>query len=352
MSTNKYDSILINNIIYKKDDISKIIDPNLANFLSEWWNDSDKIKVETSGSTGKSKIIEINKSQMIASAKNTIIFFNLQPGMTALLSLPISFIAGKMMVIRAIIGKLNLIIVPPTSTPVSWIKREIDFAAFTPMQIYKELHIQSENLSLLKTVIIGGAAINNELNNLLQDAPFKAYETYGMAETLSHVALRKANGLDKQAAFFPINELFDFKMSATGTLMINAPEVTNGWIMSNDIARFNKDGSFTIIGRNDNIINSGGIKQSPEDIENKISSLISSNYFISSIPHKELGQQIILIIEGDNINQQKLTEEIKAKLNKYEQPKAIYYLSKFIYTKSGKIRRKETTEMVIKSNLT
>lgn len=339
-------SITINNITYSKTELSKIADKKLVTFLSEWWDDSEKIKITTSGSTGNAKTIEVHKSQMVASANNTIYFFNLKPNMTALLSLPTTFIAGKMMIVRAIVGGLNLITTPATSTPLSWINREIDFAAFTPMQIFKELKQNSRNLSLLKTVLIGGGHISNELNNMLQSASFKAYETYGMAETLSHIALRKANGLDRQRAFFPVSDTFDFKIGPTGTLLINAPEITNSWITTNDIAKFNKDGSFTIIGRIDNVINSGGIKHSPEEIENKISPIINQPFIISSLPHAELGEQIILIIEGANIDENKLMESIKSKLTRFEQPKAIYFVPKFIYTDSGKIKRKETRAII------
>ncbi len=344
---NTYNKITINNTTYLKEEIDNLkIDNDVQSFLAQWWDESNTIELQTSGSTGEPKTIEVDKSQMIASAEQTIKFFNLQPEMTALLSLPTSFIAGKMMIVRAIIGELNLITVPITSTPLAWTNREIDFAAFTPMQISKELIQNSKNLSLLKTVIVGGGKINNELNNLLQNAPFKAYETYGMTETLSHVALRKANEIDKQNAFFPICEQYDFKVSASGTLMINAAEITNGWVTTNDLVRFNIDGSFSILGRSDNIINSGGIKHSPEEIENKISHLIKSPFFISSLPDTELEEEIILIIEGESNNENKLVEEMKIKLSKYEQPKSIYYLPKFAYTTSGKIKRQETTEMV------
>ena len=340
---NNETSITINHHTYTKDEILKGvvgIDPQLIGFLQLWWNDSKTIFVQTSGSTGMPKKMEVPKSAMITSASKTLQYFKLKPGMSALLALPLSFIAGKMMVVRALVGGLNLITVTPSGNPLNWLNEPVDFAAFTPMQMINELEISSLKLQYLKLVIIGGGKVSDELNNRLQNVGFLAFETYGMTETLSHVALRRINGSKRQTSFFPL-EGVEMMINADGCLAINFPGVTNTLIVTNDLAKFNQDGSFSLLGRADHIINSGGVKIFPEEVESKLGSILKIPFIISALPHKKLGQQVVLITEGEVPDSQKIMLKIESLVSKFEVPASIFSVNKFSRTESGKVRRQE-----------
>jgi len=269
--------------------------------------------------------------------------------MTALICLPTSYIAGKMMVVRAIMGQLNLITFPPSSHPLKLINTIIDFAAFTPMQIMNEIKMASPELKYLKKIIIGGGKVNALLDEMLQSQNFEAYETYGMTETLSHIALRRINGKNKQKAFMPLNNI-KLLTDNRGCLTINIPDITKDFIISNDIAEILSDGSFIIKGRADNIINSGGIKISPEDLEEKIHHLLPMPFIFSSIKNENLGQQLVLVIEKETDFSAGLLIKIKNILPKHQAPKHIYVLNNFPRTTSGKIKRKQIESELETSN--
>ncbi len=338
------ESITINNRSYTKEEVLKEsvgMEPQLKEFLQQWWNDSKTLSVQTSGSTGVPKKIEVLKSAMITSASKTVQYFKLKPGRSALLALPLSFIAGKMMVVRALVGGLNLITVTPSGNPLNWLNEPVDFAAFTPMQMMNELDKNPIKLQYLKLVIIGGGKVSDALNNRLQNVGFLAFETYGMTETLSHVALRRINGLKRQTSFFPL-EGVEMMVNAEGCLVINFIGVTNTQIVTNDLAKFNKDGSFTLLGRADHIINSGGVKISPEEVEGKLEGILEVPFIISALPHTKLGQQVILITEGViPCSQEELISKIQKRVSKFEVPASIFSVKKFSRTESGKVRRQE-----------
>lgn len=307
-------------------------------FIREWLNDKKHLMVKTSGSTGKPRNTKVSKSAMLRSAFNTLGFFGLTPGQSALLCLSCNFIAGKMMVVRALAGGLNLVPVPVTGTPLSNIEKRIDFAAMTPLQMSNELNASPRRTRYLKTVILGGSPTGKELNQKLQNEPFQAWETYGMTETLSHIAVRPINGPGTNAFFTPLENV-TLDTSNRGCLIIDAVGITNGPLETNDLVEFNERQEFRVKGRIDNIINTGGVKVSPEEIEARISDLIHQPFFISSLPHPLLGRELVLVVEQKPDNETTLLENIKMKLPSYHAPREIIIKNPFPRTETGKIKR-------------
>ncbi|WP_291859538.1 AMP-binding protein [Marinilabilia sp.] len=307
-------------------------------FLSEWLNDVPFVVVKTSGSTGSPKTIKVAKSALLQSAFNTLFFFNLIEGQTALLCLPCDYIAGKMMVVRAFAGNLNLIPVSVSGTPLSSLQHPVDFAALTPFQMSNELRKNQKKMQLLKTVILGGSVVGEGLTKQLLHQPFEAWETYGMTETLSHVALRPINGTKKEKYFTPLPNV-TILSDNRGCLTIDAPGITEGTIVTNDLAEMTNNGKFRILGRIDNIINSGGIKISPEELEAQIVELISCPFFISSLPHPQLGQELVLVTEKPPQDENHLLNEIRKMVPPHHVPRKIIIRNPLPRTENGKIKR-------------
>lgn len=315
---------------------------SIGHFLEQWMIEDYFISVQTSGSTGQPKSMKVEKKHMLMSAANTANYFLFQKHQTALLSLPVSYIAGKMMVIRALYSGLNLICIPPSSQPLKSIDKElkIDFAPFTPMQMHKV-----EDTNNIKTILLGGAAVDNELEEKCQMLNAAIYHGYGMTETLSHIALRRVNGKQASKAYQALNGIH-FSVDEKNCLMIHA-SFLNQIIVTNDVVELLDSKTFIWKGRADFVINSGGIKLFPEEIERKINALIKSNFFIGSIPDPILGEKLCLFIEGealDNESIKNIKEKMTDVLEKYEMPKNIYFIPSFSYTTSGKIKRKESQE--------
>ncbi|ASB50013.1 AMP-binding protein [Alkalitalea saponilacus] len=345
----KYQELNINGCVVKQRNLtdfkSSFEDEALLPFLEEWFSDDDYVELKTSGSTGEPKVIRVKKNAMVASAKKTIGFFGLKPGMTALLALPVSFVAGKLMVVRAMVAQMQLISVKPSVNPLVGLSVTIDFAAFTPMQMAGIIENCPEQTNLLRKVIVGGGRVDERLNIKMQMMPFDAWETYGMTETLTHVALRKINGTGAQKSFLPLSGV-SIAIDEHGCLTIDYPEISHGTIKTNDVVELLTDGSFQIIGRADNIINSGGVKISPELVEERISFLIEKPFVISSIPHSVYGERVVLVIEGEFFEYGNLEEKTGALLSRYEKPAKIFFLDTFPRTDSGKIKRFQIKEIL------
>ena len=223
-------------------------------FLAAWNDASDKVLVHTSGSTGKPKPLWVEKRRMLASARITCDFLGLKEGDTALLCLSTDFIAGKMMVVRALERKMRLITVKPSGHPLVSVEQPIDFAAMVPMQVYNTLQVPEERDKLMniRHLIIGGGAIDDDLAQALKDFPHFVWSTYGMTETLSHIALRRLNGAEASSYYVPFDGV-DVSLNDDHCLVIHAPHVCNEMIVTNDIAEFGPDGRcFRILGRKDN----------------------------------------------------------------------------------------------------
>lgn len=314
-------------------------------FLSEWHNDLSTVEVQTSGSTGEPKIISLRKEQMIESAKLTNSFLDLKAGDRALLCMPLQYIGAKMMVVRSLVGDLELIVRKPSGHPLSDVDTTpLDFVSMTPQQVYNSLQVpeEKERLHQAKNLIIGGSAIDQHLAKEIQSFPNSVYSTYGMTETVSHIALRRLNGKQASEYYIPFPSV-KLLLSEKGTLIIEAPFVYNRRIITNDIAELNEDGSFKILGRIDNVINTGGIKIQIELVENKLKEILSSPYAITSVPDPKFGEAVVLLIEKE-VDERALTLMRNA-LSAYEYPKFILSVDKIPFGLNDKIERSKCKQM-------
>ncbi|SFR82206.1 AMP-binding protein [Maribacter stanieri] len=315
----------------------------IGEFIIDWIDDSSTILVHTSGSTGTPKTIVLKKVQMENSALATGSYFNLSPKSSALLCLPATYIAGKMMLVRAMVLGLDIHFVEPTSNPLEDINRSFDFGAMVPLQVANSL----PKLSLLHKLIVGGAPIAASLRKEIKSIANASYETYGMTETITHIAVKPLN--NGVAADAPFSILPDVEISKDNRacLVINAPKISDNIIVTNDVVELISPTEFKWLGRFDNIINSGGIKLNPEQIESKLSNILEQAFFIDSVFDAKLGEQLLLVVEG-SVNVESLLKDIKETnvLSKYEIPRQIRTVTVFVRTKSGKVKRKETMTLL------
>ena len=309
---------------------------SIGNFIQEWLDNNDYVVVKTSGSTGVSKNLVLSKQKMISSAKATGTFFKLPENTTALLCLPSNYIAGKMMLVRAMVLGWNLHVVAPGKNAISHDDTDYDFVAMVPYQVQYSL----KSLNKIKKLIIGGAAISKKLNDQLQGVDTEVFATYGMTETISHIAVRRINGLAKSNNYTALPRV-RFSLDKRNCLMIDAPEVSVEKVISNDVVKLISPTSFEYLGRIDDVVNSGGIKLFPEQIESKLASYIDRPFIIASEKNETLGEQLILILEEASAQETSDFKEAFLSLSSYERPKKIYTFSKFPFTETGKIKRME-----------
>ena len=310
-------------------------------FLNEWFSDSDFVRAQTSGSTGEPKSIELPKAVLIKSAERTIEYFRLKENDRILLSLPCRYIAGKMMVVRAIVEKMNLIPVDPSSNFDFLLNETFDFGAMVPNQVFKLLEQSSgkEMLQNIRNLLIGGSAISSELEAQIGELANRVVLTYGMTETASHIAIRELSG-DRETDFYQCLSGIKVSLNEAECLQVHLPELSEP-LQTNDLAELQSENSFRIRGRADSVIISGGIKYSPEVIEKKLESAISQRFVISAVPDEKLGEKLVLVIEGKPELTNDIQKKLQGLLSPYEQPKSIVFLDQFPDTTSGKIKRNE-----------
>lgn len=312
----------------------------LDEFLTEWNNDSDTILVHTSGSTGKPKPMYVEKKRMLNSARITCDFLGLRPGDMAFLCMSLDYIAGKMLVVRSLERKLNLVSVNPSGHPLKDIVLSFDkpsLAAMVPLQVYNSLNVpaEAEKLRNFTHLIIGGGAIDDELSKSLQTFPNNVWSTYGMTETLSHIALRRLNGDHASEWYTPFDRV-KVSQNEVGCLVIDAPLVHDGKLVTNDIVEI-KNGQFRILGRKDNVICSGGIKIQMEEVERALKPYMESAFIITKRSDKKFGEIVVLITENDNIAE---VESIcKRVLPKYWCPHHYIHVESIPLTETGKPAR-------------
>lgn len=316
----------------------------LADFLTEWFNASDRLKVHTSGSTGKPKELWVEKERMMNSAMLTVSFLRLQPHDTALLCMPLQYIAGKMVVVRALVAGLNLIPVNPSGHPLKDLAEAPSFAALIPMQVFNSLAVREENELLQQTrhLIIGGGAIDRQMEETLRRFPNSVWSTYGMTETLSHIALRKLSGPEASGWYTPFKDV-TVSLSDENTLIIRAPRVNADTLTTNDIAELNPKGQFRIIGRKDNTINTGGVKVQIEQIEEALHARLSLPFMITAVPDPKFGERIVMLTEGEP--QMKEIEKAVSTLPPYWRPKQVFKTEKLPQTGTGKPDRAEARRL-------
>lgn len=307
----------------------------LGEFLLDWLDDKVTIQLTTSGTTGAPKIITINKQAMVHSAVATGDFFNLQPQNKALLCLSPRYIAGKMMIVRALIIGLELDYIIPNSNLDDLQKDKIyDFVAIVPLQAENSLN----KLDQFKKIIIGGAKVSDTLALKLNNVNAEIYETYGMTETITHIAAKKIG-----EECFNVLSHVAINSDERNCLVISAPTILNSEIITNDIVEIVNDKQFKWLGRFDNVINSGGIKLFPEQIEAKLASKISNRFFITGQPDSLLGTKLVLVVEG---KQQKFDDFIFNELDKFEKPKEIVFIPEFVETNTKKVNRIRTLKKI------
>jgi O-succinylbenzoic acid--CoA ligase len=318
------------------------------NFIKEWLTGAKIFSIKTSGSTGIPKILNITREQMIHSAVMTITALGLKKGDTALVCLNTQFIAGRMMLVRSLVGQMKIVALDPSSNPLSNNVQRFDFIALVPLQLQAILYSENKNrLDYIKAILIGGARVDESQLKTIKTIKSPIYATYGMTETISHIALQKINEQPEESYFTTLPGI-KINTDQRGCLVINAPYLYDT-VITNDLVKVHSDKTFSWIGRWDNVINTGGIKVSPEKIECEIQQIMDSlkmnqTFLVSGISDHVLGEKIILIIEGktDKKNWGKILTLCKQTFSKYEIPKEIFTLEKFIYTKNEKIDRKAT----------
>ncbi|MCC5923431.1 MAG: AMP-binding protein [Crocinitomicaceae bacterium] len=308
-------------------------------FLKEWENDNDEIMLKTSGSTGQPKRMIVKKKWLLNSVKMTGDFFKLQANKTALLCMSPEFVAGKMMILRALIHDMQLLLAPVNSNPLKHLTVEkIDFAAMVPLQIKTILKENPYKLENINQLIIGGAPLLQTEINALKDYDISVYETFGMTETLSHVALKPIH--KNNNIFHALSEVtFSSKNSC---LVIHAPTLGQPNLQTNDVVELLSNKSFIWKGRADFVINSGGVKIHPEEVEKMLETLLPSNrFFVFGAMDKQLGEKVTLICEKDLFIDQKQLDQL-FQLHPYWKPKHIIYIPHITRTANGKINRPAT----------
>lgn len=310
---------------------------DLKEFLAEWHNDSPTVLVHTSGSTGKPKPMYVEKRRMEASARMTCDFLGLREGDTALLCLPLDYIAGKMVVVRSLVMGLRLVSVEPSGEPLNTELGRLDFAAMVPMQVWNSLQIpeKRERLMQIRQLIIGGGAIDDALARALVGLPNQIWSTYGMTETLSHIALRRLNGPEASEWYTPF-EGVGLSLTAEGCLVIDAPLVCEERLTTNDLAEIDPQGRFRILGRKDNVVCSGGIKIHIEEVERQLAPHLSAPFLISKRRDEKFGEAVVLLTEGSTEKARQVCRQV---LPKHWCPRFFIHVDHIPLTATGKPAR-------------
>jgi len=318
-------------------------------FCQAWLTDQQEFLIQTSGSTGTPKPIVLLRSQIEASARQTIQALKLKASETSLVCLDTKYIAGQMMLVRSIIAGMNIIAVEPSSNPLEKTRGEvIDFVALVPYQLDNIIENMPEKLDQVRCAIIGGAPISHSLKEKIKKTSCILFATYGMTETISHIALQQLNGKNPQDNFEALPTI-NLRLDDRGCLCIKANYLEKE-IITNDVVELVEGRKFKWLGRIDNIINSGGIKVIPEKVElifEKIFDqfLIRNRFFIFGLKDEKLGSQVTIVIEGSAFKeetQKEILAESSQMLSKYELPKEFIFIQHFKETATGKINRSAT----------
>jgi O-succinylbenzoic acid--CoA ligase len=329
---------------------------NAVAFCEQWRNERAVFIINTSGSTGIPKPIEITRTQMEASASMTAQALSLQAGDNALVCLNTEYIAGKMMLVRGMVNQLNLYITEPSSNPLLKLPDElqIDFMAAVPLQMETMIdNGGTDRLNGMKAIIVGGAPISLTLSKKIGQLTCPVYATYGMTETVSHIALKRLNGADTSDYFSVVGDM-KIGVDERGCLTINSILTNHQAIITNDIIKVIDKQTFEWLGRADNVINSGGLKIHPEQLEDQVREIlaeqgIDSNLIIAGVPDTTLGEKVVLILETEDLSEEylkSLIDILKEGLPAHQAPKKIYTLKGFEYTETGKVKRSDTVNLV------
>jgi O-succinylbenzoic acid--CoA ligase len=333
--------------------------PEIHSFLQDWFSEKEGLVVKTSGSTGTPKLIQLQKKQMQYAAMATGDFFQLKEKTRALLCLPIGYIAGKMMLVRALTLGWHIDVIASSANPLKENYSLYDFSAMIPLQVENSI----DKLHQINKLIIGGGAVSSSLQEKLQNNITEVFATYGMTETITHIAVKRLNNftllqenLTKELAvkksaslkttrnntFYQILPNTTIYKDDRDCLVIKNVKISNEVIFTNDVVALISDTQFEWLGRFDNVINSGGVKLQPEKIEEKLAKIIKQRFFIAGIFDEKLGEKLVLIVEGEagTLHLEKVS------LSKFEIPKEIYFIANFLETATKKIQRKKTLDLI------
>lgn len=323
----------------------------LQEFLDEWGDPSPALLVHTSGSTGRPKPLRVEKQRMAASARTTCQFLGLRRGDTALLCMSLDYIAGKMMVVRSLEWGLHLLSVPPSGHPLAALPSApgghapIAFAAMVPLQVYNSLQREEERRALMaiRHLIIGGGAVDEALVRQLSTFPHAVWSTYGMTETLSHIALRRLNGPEASPWYTPL-EGVSVGTDAAGCLVIDAPTVCPTTLTTRDRAVLHPDGvRFRIVGRIDNVVQSGGLKLQIEELERALRPHLSAPFMLTKCQDPRLGEALVMLVASPDTSQAQAA--CRQWLKRYEQPRHFISVTQLPATATGKPARAEAMRL-------
>ncbi len=316
----------------------------LADFLDAWDTPTPTVELHTSGSSG-------TPSRLRASAAMSCRAFGLTAGQCALLCLPLRYIAGKMMVLRALHAGMQLDVITPSSDPLAargTAPPALDFAPLVPLQAARALERPdgAVQLGTIGTLLLGGGFVPPALEAALRQLPCRAYASYGMTETYSHIALRRLNGEELSDRYHPLPGVHT-SLSAADTLCIAAPMLGIDHLETNDIAELAEDGSFRILGRRDAVISSGGLKIQAEDVERQLHEATGLTLIAVPRPHPTLGNCVALLWEGEAADETRLRAACEG-LPRHHRPKVMMRVGMLPRTETGKLARAACAELALR----
>lgn len=317
----------------------------------KWFNESDSFEITTSGSTGEPKLIKLSKEKMYNSAKSSLAYFKLTRGDKVLLVLPADKVGGTMLIIRSIIGNLNLFHRKPSLTPfINYWEENYQFCSLTPAQMNASIaRGMDKELVNIEKILLGGSALDQELQSYIDRQKNLYFSSYGMTETISHVAIQHLNGVHRSDYYNAIGNV-TFRQNNDKCLIISAPSIVDQELLTNDIVELLSATKMRWLGRFDNIVNSGGIKLIPEKIEQKIANAIPYEFYLTSEQDHVLGEQLVMVIKAENITKvevNKLVDEVSQLLEKLERPKIVYVGKELNYTKNRKLIRSKPNQLSV-----
>lgn len=370
------DALTLNGVSYPMHELGNVCAlPHLTDyerqvlrFVQQWHAGQEMFTVYTSGSTGRPKAIQLSRTQMATSARLTVRALGLQPGDRALVCVSAEFIAGIMMLVRGLEFGLPLTVVDPVGRPLANLPADttFEFTAMVPLQLQATLQETLHERAMLdrmKGVLIGGAAVSMALEQQMQAIAAPLYHTYGMTETVSHIALRRLNGPQRSDRFVPF-EGVELGQDARGCLTISAAVTQHQVLQTNDLVNLHADGTFQWIGRIDNVINSGGVKVQIETVERALEAWLlheqdgiyaDRRFFVGPIDHSRLGQAVVAVIEGEPFGgddalspvlETAMRSKLQQSLSRYETPRHFFFVGKLRETPTGKIDRRANLERI------
>lgn len=326
-------------------------------FMGKWLEGNQEFVLHTSGSTGMPKPITVTRGQLRASAAMTGNALSLGSGTRALVCLNVGYIAGMMMLVRGLELDWELTITEPVSNPIAGLDSVgFDFVAMVPMQLQAILEnpVTGNQVSNLGKILLGGAPVSPELATRIKALNVPVFQSYGMTETVSHVALKALNGAEASDSYVFLPGI-EYGTDERGCLFVSGAVTNNQLVQTNDLVEIGGNG-FRWIGRADNVINSGGVKIVLDQIDQRIAAVfqdlaIPNTFFCWWEPDEKLGQKLVLVIENasPNDNVEKLSAEIRSRVSAYENPKHIYFAKAFAKTATDKVDKRATFQQLLKS---